>query len=116
MSQKRSWADTINFFPSKRQIRNIRNRRNNEQSEASSEDEEQAESSGETNAEENEDGDMSSGESISEGEQFEDERQALPGNTPWDKPKIVWHDDNVEVVVQRVAFRRQRNYIAEVKQ
>ena len=100
MSRKRSWADTINFFPTKRQIQNIRNRQQhfNENEDEESED-------GSTQSENSaQNADLSSNESISEGEQFEDQEAPLPGNTPWDKAKVVWHDDNCEVVVQRVAF------------
>ena len=111
MSQKRSWADTINFFPTKRQIQNIRNRQTGG---SESDDDHESDNLSQNSNQANLDEVLSSGGSISEAEQLEDETQPLPGNTPWDKAKTVWHDDNLEIVVQRVGFRRQRNFLAEV--
>ncbi len=35
----------------------------------------------------------------------------LPGKTPFDKPKVVFSDDNVDVLVHRIGFARQKRHI-----
>ncbi len=46
---------------------------------------------------------------ITEDEQLEDENnEGLPGNTPYDKPIVAFSDSLIEIIIQRVSFRRQK--------
>ena len=117
MPKRRKWTDNVSFKPSKRHINSVRKSRNLIQSERgdSGEDEPLVQSFSSSESDSNSDVRQNSTSEITDDDdQLEDESTPLPGETPWDKVKVVWEDQNIQVVIQRVAFRRQINHILHV--
>ena len=117
MPKRRKWTDNVSFKPSKSHINNIRKSRHLIQNEGGDSGEVEpvvpafSSSESESNSDQRQN---STSEITDDDDQLEDETTPLPGETPFDKVKVVWEDQNIQVVIQRVAFRRQINHILHV--